>query len=168
MNKLFVAALAAVAILAAGLWIQYSSRPVTKVTHETATLPVKEPAPAPQELPHDHKASERVPAYLHKEPPRGSLPATMNPVVFSGNVQRAYQVAKEIPETLAQLPCYCHCDRGSGHQSLHTCFVDEHGANCGICIGEALMAYELEKQQSLTPEEVRKRIIEAYGTGTPH
>jgi hypothetical protein len=105
---------------------------------------------------------------MSKEPDPKSLPATMNPAVFSGNVKRAYQVAKEIPETLAQLPCYCHCDRGFGHKSLHTCFVDDHGANCGVCIGEALMAYELEKQQSLTPEQVRKRIIEAYGTGTEH
>ena len=168
MNKLFLAALLGVAILAAGLWFQYSSRPVPDVTPQTAKATVKEPAPPLQSLAHDHKPSERVPAYLHEEPARGSLAATMNPAVFSGNVKRAYQVAKEIPETLAQLPCYCHCDRGFGHQSLHTCFVDEHGANCGICIGEALMAYELQKRQNLKPEQVRKRIIEAYGTGTEH
>jgi hypothetical protein len=41
--------------------------------------------------------------------------------------------------------------------------VDEHGANCGICIGEALMAYRLEKEQKLSAEQIRERIIRAHG-----
>ena len=167
MNKLFWIAMAAVAVLAVGLWYQHSTKPSSNVTQGTVRAPVIEPTPVAESA-HDHGPVGRVPAFMQEEPARGSLPATMNPAVFSGNVKRAYQVAKEIPETLAQLPCYCHCDRGFGHKSLHTCFVDDHGANCGICIGEALMAYDLEKQQKLTPEQVRKRIIEAYATGTEH
>jgi len=63
---------------------------------------------------------------------------------------------------LAQLPCYCHCDRGQGHKSLHSCFESEHGADCGICINEALMAYSLQKQ-GVGVSEIRKQIIDAYG-----
>ena len=75
----------------------------------------------------------------------------------------AYQAAKEIPQTLAQLPCYCHCDRSFGHKSLLTCFASDHGENCGICIGEALMAYNLQKRGGLNASQIREKIIAAYG-----
>lgn len=42
-------------------------------------------------------------------------------------VARAYQLASEIPEVLAQEPCYCYCDR-YGHQSLLDCYASDHGA----------------------------------------
>ncbi len=40
---------------------------------------------------------------------------------------RAYQLASEIPEVLAQQPCYCYCDR-YGHHSLLDCYASDHGA----------------------------------------
>jgi len=114
---------------------------------------------------HDHgAASARVPAYLKTAPPADALSATLPPDIFTGNVRLAYQAAKEIPETLAQLPCYCHCDMSQGHKSLHSCFEDHHGENCGICIGEALMARHLQRQ-GLTPAQIRERVIGAYGGG---
>ncbi len=109
--------------------------------------------------------AERVPAYYTIAPALDTLPPTLAPEMFWGNQRLAYEAAKKIPQTLAQLPCYCHCDMSLGHKSLHSCFVTEHGESCGICIGEALMAYQLEKQK-LPIEEIRKRIIAAYGT--PH
>lgn len=42
-------------------------------------------------------------------------------------VQRAYQVAAEIPEVIAQQPCYCYCDK-FGHASLLDCYASDHGA----------------------------------------
>jgi hypothetical protein len=111
---------------------------------------------------HNHEPTQRVPAHFNVAPPLNSLRATLAPEIFSGNVREAYQVAKRIPQTLAQLPCYCHCDMNAGHKSLHSCFEDEHGANCGICIGEALMASSLE-QQGFTAAEIRQHIIDAYG-----
>ena len=42
-------------------------------------------------------------------------------------VAKAYRVAREIPEVLAQQPCYCWCDK-FGHASLLDCFATEHGA----------------------------------------
>ena len=77
-------------------------------------------------------------------------------------VSAAYRVAEQIPETLAQLPCYCYCDRGMGHKSLHSCFEDEHAAHCAVCVDEALLAYSLTKDAKMTPQQVREKIVEKY------
>jgi len=113
---------------------------------------------------HQHSQASRVPAYYESSPSLDVLAPTLAPELFTGNKRLAYQVAKEIPQTLAQLPCYCHCDMSIGHKSLQSCFVTEHGESCGICIDEALMAYQLEKRDKLPISEIRQRIIAAYGT----
>jgi hypothetical protein len=105
-------------------------------------------------------ATMQVPAYYVNPP--GTLPPTLAPEKFPGKTRQAYQAAKEIPQTLAQLPCYCHCDRGMGHKSLHSCFEDEHAAHCDVCANEALTAYRLEKEQKLSVANIRERIIEEY------
>ena len=113
-----------------------------------------------------HKVSEtasRVPAYQAAAEVR-SLRATLEPSEFVGKTREAYKVAKQIPETLAQLPCYCHCDQGFGHRSLHSCFEDDHAAHCAVCTDEALLAHELQKTQRLTPEQIRKIIVEKYSS----
>jgi hypothetical protein len=74
----------------------------------------------------------------------------MNPILssqrFLGVASRAYKVAAEIPDVMDSLYCYCNCMIHSGHKSLKTCYTNEHGANCGICIDQALRAYELHKE----------------------
>lgn len=107
--------------------------------------------------------SPRVPAYQSAEQSR-QLGATLEPSQFFGKAREAYQIAKKIPSTLAQLPCYCHCDQSFGHKSLHTCFEDDHASHCAVCVDEALMAYQLQTEEKLTPDEVRTRIIENYST----
>lgn len=42
-------------------------------------------------------------------------------------VARAYRIASQIPEVIAQQPCYCYCDK-FGHRSLLDCYTSEHGA----------------------------------------
>jgi hypothetical protein len=101
-----------------------------------------------------------VPA--HYESPPTSLPPTLAPEKFPGKIRAAYQAAKDIPLTLAQLPCYCHCDRSMGHKSLHSCFEDEHASHCATCTDEALMAYRLQNEQHLSAKQIRERIIAAY------
>jgi hypothetical protein len=54
------------------------------------------------------------------------LPKTLDPKLIKGKDREGYQVAKEIPEILAQLPCFCGCE-AVGHENLLDCFVDEHG-----------------------------------------
>jgi hypothetical protein len=58
--------------------------------------------------------------------PKTGLPKTLNPNLIKGKDREGYQVAKEIPEILAQLPCFCGCE-AVGHENLLDCFVDEHG-----------------------------------------
>jgi hypothetical protein len=59
--------------------------------------------------------------------PKTGLPKTLDPNLFKGKAKRAYLVAKEIPEVLAQMPCFCECE-AFGHESLLDCFIDRHGA----------------------------------------
>ena len=111
-----------------------------------------------------HAASRQrppVPAFMDASQV-GDLPPTLPATNFTGKTREAYAAAKEIPGTLAQLPCYCHCDKAFGHKSLQTCFVDDHAAQCAVCVDEALLAYRLQKEEKKTPEQVRQIIIEKY------
>ena len=103
----------------------------------------------------------RVPAHFENASSIGTLAPTLAPERFIGPTQEAYKIAKEIPETLAQLPCYCHCDMSMGHKSLHSCFEDLHASQCAVCVTEALMASDMQKN-GLTPAQIRERIITVY------
>lgn len=104
----------------------------------------------------------RVPAHAKEAPSLTALPPTLPPERFFGQARLAYQVAREIPQTLAQLPCYCYCDETFGHKSLHTCYESDHSAQCATCVNEALLAYRLQKEQGLTPAQIRERIIAEF------
>jgi len=58
--------------------------------------------------------------------PQTGLPKTLDPNLFKGKAKRAYQVAREIPEILTQIPCFCECEP-FGHENLLDCFIDTHG-----------------------------------------
>jgi hypothetical protein len=58
--------------------------------------------------------------------PQTGLPKTLDPSRFRGKSKAAYQTAKEIPEILAQMPCFCECEP-FGHENLLDCFIDTHG-----------------------------------------
>ena len=148
-----------VAIVVVALW----SNDQTPVAGQPARVAQTPPPPAQGQIHvHEFAAKGRIPAHYTIAPDLKTLQPTLSPELFTGNTRLAYQAAREIPQTLAQLPCYCHCDRGHNHKSLHSCFESEHGENCGICIGEAVMAYNLERQ-GLAASEIRKRVIAAYG-----
>ena len=114
-----------------------------------------------EEMPIANHSAPSVPAYQSPVAAK-DLPATLAPAEFFGKAREAYAAAKVIPETLAQLPCYCHCDRGFGHKSLHTCFVDDHASHCAVCVDEALLAYKLQKEEGMSPEKIRETIIAKY------
>jgi hypothetical protein len=125
------------------------------------------PQAAPAEDSHDghsHGEPGRVPAFQKTAAELRSLPATLAPQQFAGKTRLAYQAVGQIPKTIAQLPCYCHCDEGFGHKSLHSCYVDEHAAHCAVCVDEALLAYKLQTEGGLTPEQIRERIVAQYGS----
>lgn len=61
----------------------------------------------------------------------GETRATLDPNMFSeARVKRAYQVAKEIPQVLDSIYCYCHCEESPAfrHKSLLSCYVDTHAS----------------------------------------
>ncbi len=104
----------------------------------------------------------RVPAHFEDVRSLSKLPPTLPPERFFGTARQAYQVAKEIPQTLAQLPCYCYCDETIGHKSLHSCYETDHSSQCAVCVSEALLAYRLQKEQGLNPAQIRERIIAEF------
>jgi hypothetical protein len=112
---------------------------------------------------HSHGAPGRVPRFAATAADLKNLPPVLPAAQFTGLTRAAYAAVKEIPQTIAQLPCYCHCDEGFGHKSLQTCFVDDHAAHCAVCVEEALLAYKLQKEQRLSPAQIRERIIAQYG-----
>ncbi len=59
--------------------------------------------------------------------PQTGLPRALDPDLFKGKARQAYRIAREIPEILAQMPCFCGCE-AFGHENLLDCFVDDHGA----------------------------------------
>jgi hypothetical protein len=59
--------------------------------------------------------------------PKTGFPKTLDPNLFKGKTKQAYQIAREIPAILAQMPCFCECDV-FGHENLLDCFIDLHGA----------------------------------------
>ncbi len=76
------------------------------------------PAPAPV-----IRTATAAPGWVRRE-----KRPTLDPARFVGKAALAHRVAREIPDTLDQLYCYCECDKHSGHKSLLSCYTDGHAA----------------------------------------
>ena len=105
--------------------------------------------------------TQPIPAHFTAPPAASDLGPVLASAQFTGKTREAYEAVSRIPATIAQMPCYCHCDRGMGHKSLHSCYEDDHAAHCAVCVDEALMAYRLQKE-GLSPAEIRERIISIF------
>ena len=114
---------------------------------------------ATQNFPATHSQA-RVPSYQEAKS-ASELPPTLPADQFSGPTRDAYRAVKEIPETIAQLPCYCYCDASIGHKSLHSCFEDKHASQCTVCVNEALIAYNMQKN-GMPPAKIREYIVKQY------
>jgi len=155
-NWLLIAGIAL--LLVAAVLMVNSRRPTTQTyapvqDHQAMHTPDETPA----------ATANTIPAHYEHAPSRSSLGPTLEPEKFTGPTREAYRAAREIPQTLAQLPCYCHCDRGMGHKSLSSCYEDEHASHCATCINEAFLALKLEKEQKLSPAQIRDRIVQQFG-----
>jgi Protein of unknown function with PCYCGC motif len=73
---------------------------------------------------------------------------TLDPNQFVGPVKEAYKFAEKDPALLAQLHCYCGCDKAEGHQNLLDCYRGMHASSCEICTGEVLLAKRMSEQGS--------------------
>lgn len=105
-----------------------------------------------------------IPAFHASAPAKAAtLPAILHGKQLTGpNFQlpwqtKVYQDAAKIPNVLYQLPCYCHCDRALGHQSLRSCFEGLHGAECSTCAKEGFYAYQMTRK-GWTPKQIRAGI----------
>jgi hypothetical protein len=147
-------------LLAAVLMVNSRNSPASSTaTRDSASQP---------QAPHHHAADasatgvQPIPAHFEVAPSRSSLGPTLEPEKFTGITRDAYRAVRDIPVTIAQLPCYCHCDKGYGHKSLYSCFEDEHASHCAVCVNEALLALKLEKEQKLSPAQIRETIVAQY------
>ena len=105
------------------------------------------------------KATPRIPDHFASAEAAKPLTPTLDPKQFSvPYIAKSYQLAKEIPEVLAQQPCYCYCDTGFGHKSLLDCHKDNHSAECLVCVKEALLTGQLHKAGK-SAAEIRAAII---------
>jgi uncharacterized protein with PCYCGC motif len=160
-NSLLIIAGIALLLVAAVLIVNSANSPsqVTAIQNPNESV-----AQTPAQR-HDHPTNtmaKPVPAHFEVAPSKSSLGPTLNPESFTGITRDAYRAVKEIPVTIAQLPCYCHCDQGFGHKSLYSCFEDDHASHCDICVREALLALKLEKEQKMTPAQIRDTIVAQY------
>jgi len=113
-----------------------------------------------QQMPTDMSGmgDQGVPSY-HAYALKPPFPATLDPKQFPDPLNRnVYALAAKIRPVLYQQPCYCYCDRHSGHKSLLDCFVSTHGAECDVCQKEAVLSYQLT-QKGKTPAQIRAAII---------
>jgi len=104
-------------------------------------------------------AKPPLPPY-HDSAPKTGLPATQDPKQFPEiETQNIYALAAKEKAVLYQEPCFCHCNREVGHESLLDCFVDTHAAGCLLCKKEAVLAYD-ESKQGKTAAQIRQDIID--------
>jgi hypothetical protein len=105
-----------------------------------------------------------VPAYNAGPPPKGTkLPRLLTKADLWGAdaehdyQTHAYELAAKIPSVLHQQPCYCFCDR-MGHNSLHSCYENTHGAQCATCLKELYYSYQ-QHQKGRSAAQIRAGII---------
>jgi len=92
------------------------------------------------------------------------LRITLDPNQFVGEVKQAYRIAERDPALLAQLHCWCGCDRTDGHKNLLDCYRDTHGSHCAICTGEAIEAEKLA-EQGMPVEKIRDALRDRFANG---
>ncbi len=81
------------------------------------------PRPVPQGTTGDVMAGGGAPGHVRRE-----IRPTLDPARFVGKAALAHQVARDLPDVLDQLYCYCACDKSIGHKSLLSCYTDGHAA----------------------------------------
>ena len=91
----------------------------------------------------------------------------LSPALFTDEKTRAaYQAAKDIPDVLEQLPCFCGCMMNLDHKNNLFCFKDQHGSICDICQDIALDARKMH-DQGLAIAQIQQTIRTKYAQNTP-
>ncbi len=88
-------------------------------------------------------------------------------VYSSASSLQGYRIAKQMPDVLEKMPCYCGCNKGNNHHSLKECFIrpdgayDDHASGCDVCVKEAVDASQWQ-QQGKSLAETRSLIDAKY------
>lgn len=100
---------------------------------------------------------------LLKATTRQETRPTQDPLLYANDpyIKEAYSIAKEIPDVLDKMFCYCYCALDHKHKSLLSCYVDDHSSKCGTCLREAVVAKQLTVQGK-KPEEIAKIFADHY------
>ena len=113
--------LLAVGVLAVGAAVFFFavSQDTTVESAASAAVAAAQPSAPQKPFPYYDSAEEARP-----------FPVTLPPSTYTHEtLQKAYAIAKAIPEVLVQLPCLCGCHGvQTDHGSLLDCYVDDHAA----------------------------------------
>ncbi|MBI5815272.1 MAG: hypothetical protein HZB29_06635 [Nitrospinae bacterium] len=116
-------------------------------------------------------AARTIQANLLAAKERQEKRPTMDPALFSGDpyVESAYRAAKEFPEALDKMFCYCYCSINPDfkHKSLLTCYVDGHAAKCGVCMREGVLSKQMTAEGK-TPAQIAKYFADFYQDKREH
>ncbi|MSO21144.1 MAG: hypothetical protein EXQ56_11935 [Acidobacteria bacterium] len=94
--------------------------------------------------------------------PLDKRPYTLEPSSFNEpEVRASYQAARDVPEVLEHIPCYCGCFANSGHRNNLDCFKDNHGVSCALCRTIAVESKAMS-QAGLPVEQISLAINEKY------
>jgi hypothetical protein len=101
---------------------------------------------------------------VHPDPRPGVTAERVLPpnlVMNTPGAAQAYAAARNAPQLLDGLYCHCECAKNFGHRSLLTCFESDHGAQCDVCMGEAMLATALASRGS-SLDAIRRAIDERF------
>lgn len=114
---------------------------------------------------HESSRDVAMPGVVRVADPGEQLRVTLDPKNFQGDVRKAYEAAERNPALLAQMHCYCGCDKADGHKNLLDCFRDTHGSTCAICCGEARDAEKMATA-GMPIEQIRDALRARYAHGS--
>lgn len=94
--------------------------------------------------------------------PLAKRPYTLEPSTFKEpETVQAYQAARDVPEVLEHMPCYCGCFANSGHRNNLDCFKDSHGEHCALCRVIAIESKAMT-DKGMAVEQINTAINEKY------
>lgn len=86
----------------------------------------------------------------------------------SARIGDEYRYAAAHLDGYRELRCWCGCEDAFRHRSLADCFVrddgrwEAHGAGCGVCIAEAILARE-RIDAGVALDEIAEELDRTYG-----
>ncbi len=109
-------------------------------------------------------AAARLKDSAHPDPRPGVTAERIlaNDELKTEKAKKLYDQAREIPEVLDGIHCYCEChDDPMNHRSLLSCFESDQAAGCYACGTEARLVYKLHGEGK-TLAEIREAVDKKF------